>query len=69
MPREGHTDLLDWGLGGVKVSASGSNKMLQLGKAELNIETVIVRGEVEAGQLLQGQGRVSAKISFLFTDD
>lgn len=45
------------------------NKMLQTGKAEFNSETVIFGGEVEAGQLLQGQGRVSAKISFLFTDD
>lgn len=68
MPREGHTGLLDWGLGGAKVSASGSNKMLQMGKAEFNTETVILGGEVETGQLLQGQGRVSAKISYLFTD-
>lgn len=27
--RDGHTDLWDWGLGGVKVCASGPNKMLQ----------------------------------------
>lgn len=27
--RDGHTDLWDWGLGGVKVCASGLNKMLQ----------------------------------------
>lgn len=38
-------------------------------EAEFNTENVIPRGEVEARQLLQGQGRVSAKISFLFTDD
>lgn len=27
--RDGHTDPWDWGLGGVKVCASGPNKMLQ----------------------------------------
>lgn len=69
VPREGHTDPWDWGLGGAQVSASSSNKMLQMGKAEFDAEAAVLRGEVEAGQLLQGQGRVSAKISFLFTDD
>jgi len=52
----------------VKVSASGSDKMLQMGKAEFNTETDTGRrgGNRTAAQ---GQGRVSAKISFLFTDD
>lgn len=62
-------DPWDWRLGGVKVSASSSTKMLQMEKAEFNTETVVLGEEVGAGQLLQGQGRVSAKISFLFTDD
>lgn len=69
VPREDLTDLWDWELGGAKVRASSSKEMLQMGKAELNTATAILRGEVEAGQLLQGQGKVSTKISFLFTDD